>query len=96
MRFRWHGEARAEADAAAAFYKDKQSGLAVRFLDALDDALHRIQRHPLAYRQVENEIRKCRVTHFPYCVIYRTRSEYIEILAVMHLRRAPGYWKERR
>ena len=96
MKLRWHREARAEADAAAAFYKDKQPGLAVRFLDGLEDALHRIQRHPLAYRQVENEVRRCRVTHFPYGVIYRVRSDLIEVIAVMHLRRAPGYWKERR
>lgn len=96
MRFRWHGEARAEVNDAASFYKEKQSGLAVRFLDSLEDALRRIERHPLAYRQVENDVRKCRVTHFPYGVIYRVRSEYIEILAVMHLRRTPGYWKERR
>ena len=46
MKLRWHPEARAEADAAAAFYKDKQPGLALRFLDSLEEALHRIQRHP--------------------------------------------------
>ena len=95
MKLRWHGEARAEADAAAAFYNDKQPGLAQRFLDDLEDALHRIQRHPQAYRQMEGEIRKGRVAHFPYGVIYRARSGVIEIIAVMHLRRAPGYWKER-
>ena len=70
MKLRWHAEARAEADAAAAFYNDKQSGLAQRFLDDLEEALHRIQRHPQAYRQVEATIRKCRVAHFPYGVIY--------------------------
>lgn len=59
MKLRWHGEARAEADAADAFYNEKQTGLAQRFLDDLEDTLHRIQRHPLAYRQVEGEIRKC-------------------------------------
>jgi plasmid stabilization system protein ParE len=96
MKLRWHGEARMEADAAAAFYNDKQPGLAQRFLDDLEEALHRIRRHPLAYRQVENDVRKCRVAHFPYGLIYRVRTEHIEILAVMHLRRAPGYWKERR
>ena len=30
MKLRWHGEARVEADAAAAFYNDKQPGLAQR------------------------------------------------------------------
>jgi toxin ParE1/3/4 len=95
MKLRWHAEARAEADAAAAFYNDRQPGLAQRFLDDLEEALHRIQRHPQAYRQVEAAIRKCRVAHFPYGVIYRVRTDVIEIIAVMHLRRAPGYWKQR-
>jgi plasmid stabilization system protein ParE len=92
VKLRWHGEARAEADAAAAFYNEKQAGLAQRFLDK---ALHRIQRHPQVYRQMEGDIRKCRVPHFPYGVIYRIRPDSIEIVAVMHLRRLPGYWKQR-
>jgi len=95
MKLRWHGEARAEADAAAAFYNEKQPGLAQRFLDDIEDALHRIQRHPQAYRLVEGDIRKCRVAHFPYGIIYRVRSDLIEIIAVMHLRRSPAYWKQR-
>lgn len=95
MTLRWHAEARKEADAAAAFYHDKQPGLAQRFLDDLEDALHRIQRQPQAYRQVEHAVRKCRVTHFPYGVIYRVQSDLIEVIAVMRLRRAPGYWKQR-
>lgn len=95
MKLRWHPEARAEADAAAAFYKDKQPGLALRFLDSLEEALHRIQRHPQAYRQLSGEVRRCRVRHFPYGVIYRARTDFIEVIAVMHLRRSPGYWKAR-
>ncbi len=95
MSLRWHEKARAEADAAAAFYSDKQPGLAQRFLDDLEETLHRIQRRPRAYRQVEGEIRKCRVAHFPYGIIYRVRSEAIEIIAVMHLRQFPGYWRQR-
>ena len=95
MTFRWHGKASAEADAAAAFYNDKRPGLAQRFLDELEGTPHRLQRHPQAYSQVEGEIRKSRVAHFPYGIIYRARPDVIEIIAVMHLRRSPGYWKQR-
>ena len=95
MELRWHDEAKAEADAAAAFYQEKQPGLAQRFIDNLEGALRRIQRHPLAYRIVEGEVRKCRVPHFPFGVIFRVRTGQIEIIAVMHLRRAPRYWKTR-
>ncbi|WP_424204564.1 hypothetical protein [Sulfuricaulis sp.] len=35
------------------------------------------------------------MAHFPYGIIYRVRFDVIEIIAVMHLRRSPGYWKQR-
>lgn len=95
MKIRWHGEAIAEVDAAASFYKEIQSELAHRFLDELEAALHRLQRQPLAYRLIEGNIRKCRIAHFPYGLIFRLQDDAIEILAVMHLRRLPGYWKQR-
>ena len=41
MKLRWHEEARVEADAAAAFYNDKQPGLAQRFIDNLKGSLSR-------------------------------------------------------
>jgi len=93
---RWHKEARLEAEAAASFYRERQPGLEVRFLDSLEDALRRIQRHPLIYRKVEGDLRKCKLPHFPYGIVYRIRSETIEIIAVMHTCRAPGYWKQRK
>lgn len=95
MQVRWHPEARFEADEAARFYAERQPGLDRRFLDILEDALHRIRRRPQMYPKVEGEIHKCRLPRFPYGVIYRTKPETVEILAVMHLRREPGYWKAR-
>ena len=34
-------------------------------------------------------------TEFPYALLYRVWNEQIEILAVMHLSRKPGYWADR-
>ena len=95
MRVVWHREARIEADEAASFYGARQPGLDRRFLDILEDALHRISRRPHMYPKVEGDIHKCRLPRFPYGVIYRTKSETVEILAIMHLKREPGYWKAR-
>ena len=39
--------------------------------------------------------RRCLLHRFPYGVIYRTRSESIQIVAVMHLHRKPNYRIER-
>ncbi len=94
--YRLHPEAFQEIDEAAAFYKERQPGLERRFLEALQDAITRIRRNPLLHRRVEGEVRKCRLLRFPYGVIYRLDgSDHVEILAVMHLRRQPGYWKSR-
>lgn len=94
--YRLHPEAFREADEAAAFYKDRQLGLEKRFLQALQDAITRIQRNPHLYRRIEGDVRKCRLLRFPYGVIFRIdESGHLEILAVMHLRKNPGYWKTR-
>ncbi len=93
--YQFHPEALQEADEAASFYQSQQSGLETRFLEALEDAITRIQRNPLLYRRIDGEARKCRLLRFPYGIIYRSKEDYIEIIAVMHLRRQPGYWKLR-
>ena len=85
----------AEADAAAVFYEERQNGLGARFVAALDDTIDWICRNPEIYKEVEASVRKCRLMRFPYGVIFRERKEAIEIIAVMHLRREPGYWKAR-
>ena len=94
--YRIHPTARREIEAAALYYQEKQSGLERRFLNALEDAIRRIRTTPSIYRPIEGDIRKCRLPRFPFGVIFRDRPERIEILAVMHLRREPGYWKGRR
>jgi len=32
---------------------------------------------------------------FPYAVLYEAKPDYAWILVVMHLKRRPGYWRER-
>ncbi len=95
MHVRWHPEAQGEAAEAAQFYWERQPGLEQRFLDILEDALHRILRRPQLYPKVVGDIHKCKLPRFPYGLIYRAKPDAIEVLAVMHLRREPGYWKPR-
>ena len=93
--FHFHPEALLEADEAAKFYEERQNGLGKRFIEALTDTINRIKRDLKLYRKIDDNIRKCRLLYFPYGVIYRDKNEFIEIIAVMHLRRKPGYWKSR-
>ena len=99
-RIEFHAEARTELIETARYYKAQQPGLGKRFLAAVRDGTQRIQTHPLLYRVVEEDsrgdLRQCRILRFPYGLIYRTKPDTIESIAVMHLHRRPGYWESRR
>lgn len=93
--FRFHPEALREADEAAKYYEERQKCLGGRFVEALSVTINCIIRTPKLYGKLYDEIRKCRLLRFPYGVIYRDKADFIEIIAVMHLKRKPGYWKSR-
>jgi plasmid stabilization system protein ParE len=95
MPVRFEGGAREELAAAATYYNEQQPGLGFRFVSAVEGTISRVQRAPYLHRALEDDLRKIRVRKFPYAVIYRTREQQIEVIAVMHLRRRPGYWRER-
>ena len=93
--FHFHPEALLEANESAKFYEEKQEGLGKRFVEALTDAITRIRRRPELFGRVDANIRKCRILRFPYGVICRDKKKSVEIIAVMHLKRKPDYWKKR-
>jgi plasmid stabilization system protein ParE len=91
--FGFHQAALKEADEAANFYEKRQKGLGKRFIEALTDAINKIRSNPKLYGKVDDNIRKSRVLRFPYGIIYRVQNEYIEIIAVIHFKKKPDYWK---
>ena len=93
--FFFHPEAYQELIESVKYYEVQKSGLGQRFLDTVIDAIQRIRTHPLLYHQIDNGCRQCRIPWFPYGVIYRIKDNRIEIIAVMHLHRQPGYWRGR-
>ena len=92
---RFHPGAEAEMMSAAVFYETQQKDLGKRFLASVQDALNRIQVNPLLYKEIEDSVRRCLTTTFPFGVIFRIMPDQYVIIAVMHLHRAPGYWKSR-
>ncbi|TAN70992.1 MAG: type II toxin-antitoxin system RelE/ParE family toxin [Methylobacter sp.] len=95
MKFFLHPQAQEELEQAILFYKKQQAGLEKRFIEAVEDAINRACRNPLLYRTID-DVRKCRLLHFPYAIIFRTKSAQVEIIAIMHLRKQPNYWQSRK
>ena len=95
MTFSFHPEAETEFIEAVSYYEDREPGLGYDFSIQVFGAIQNIVTYPNAWPVVEDGIRRCLVNRFPYGVIYSIEGKEALILAVMHLRRHPGYWKNR-
>ena len=89
-------EADAEMAEAARWYESHRQGLGIEFLDAVDGAVTRIAETPRVGSMVPgvSDASICRrpVRRFPYHVVYLELADRLQILAVAHDRRRPGYW----
>jgi len=95
MRFYFHPEAEAELDKAVEYYEQRQQGLGLEFVEEVYATVTRIIQYPNAWSALSKNSRRCLVSRFPYGVIYQIKSNTLRIIAVAHLNRRPGYWKER-
>lgn len=95
MIFSFHPEAEAEFLEAIAYYENYERGLGYDFSIEVHSAIQNIVSYPAAWPVLEDDIRRCLVNRFPYGVVYSIEQDGIFILAVMHLRRSPDYWKNR-
>jgi toxin ParE1/3/4 len=92
----FHPEALAEAEAALAWYGERSVRAAEAFLSELEKAVEAVSETPRRWPPFELDARRYPLQRFPYLLIYREKAEWIEILAVAHGRRRPGYWRSRK
>ena len=84
-----------EVEEASDYYEQQRAGLGHEFFLAYEEAVKQILAFPGAWSKVEANCRRRRFKKFPYGVVYRVHEDSIYVVAVMHLRRKPGYWKRR-
>ena len=95
MTFSFHPEAELEFLEAINYYEDRERGLGYDFAIEVFNTIQNIVNYPTAWPIIEQDMRRCLVNRFPYGVIYSVEHDEVFILAVMHLRRHPDYWKKR-
>ena len=91
-----HPAAVSEAADAIRFYECRDPDLGGRFKAEVFASIERARTQPRLYREFEVGLRKVKTDCFPYFVIFRVRNEdQIQVLAIAHASRRPGYWKKR-
>lgn len=95
MRHEFHPEALLEFEEAVQFYKQRGRNLGRRFAREIRTTIARIAATPDRWRTLEEDVRRCLVRVFPYAVLYTIEEDHILIVAIMHGKRRPGYWRHR-
>jgi plasmid stabilization system protein ParE len=96
MSYVFHPQAEGEYLEAIAFYESRRRGLGAVLVAELERAMTRVCTAPEKLSVSEPpDIRRCNLSRFPYPIIFRQRGQGIEILAVAHHRRRPGFWGPR-
>jgi len=91
-----HDEASAEYDAAFDWYLQRSPDAALKFDAEVEHALSQIVEAPRRWALGTHSTRKFLLRQFPFILIYLERpSGVIQIVAVAHTSRRPGYWKDR-
>lgn len=90
-----HPEAVREAVAAREWYENKSPAAAAAFFAELDSGIDDIRNTPELYSPYLHGTRRYLMRRFPYLIVYRIVSHAIQVIAVAHVRRQPGYWKTR-
>ena len=88
--------AREEFLEAIGWYSERSRTSAMGFLAAYQEARERISSHPDRWPELEPGVRRVLLRRYPYSLLYVIEDDHVLILAVMHQRRDPGYWHDRR
>jgi toxin ParE1/3/4 len=91
----FHEEAAAEYEAAFDWYFERSHLAAQKFSTELTQAIASVTESPQRWPTYLLSTRRFFLRHFPFAVVYRELPSIIQIVAVAHGHRRPGYWKQR-
>ncbi len=87
--------ARAEFDAAALWYEDRQVGLGTQFVSEINRVIDLASNYPERFPTKHPGIRCAQARRFPYSVFFHPEAARVVVLAVFHARRDPTIWQSR-
>ena len=94
-RVEFHPHAQEEFISAAQFYEAKFENLGMAFIRSVQHTATTLREFPERGRRFGRRLRRVLVPGFPYALLYKLESDRIYIVAVAHVTRRPGYWRDR-
>ncbi len=95
MRLVLHPAADSEFTEAVRYYAEVSDKLGERFARHIEGLIREIDANPNRFRIFDPPAKRHFRRQFPYAVLYVDLAERIWIVAIMHFKQRPGYWRER-
>jgi toxin ParE1/3/4 len=95
LSVRFHPEAAEEAQASVDWYRARSAEAAAGFVAELDYAIEQVAELPETWSSYIANTRRFVFRVYPFSVVYRITEDSVEIVAVAHAKRKPGYWASR-
>jgi toxin ParE1/3/4 len=92
---RFHEDAVTEYEAAFEWYFLRSEFVASRFAEEINRGIAMISDAPKRWPIANHGTRKFLLQRFPFVLFYRVIPSGVQVLAVAHGHRKPGYWKSR-
>lgn len=91
----FHPEASQEYLEAIEYHAAVSVELGERFDSEIQRLVGEITRDPQRFFRFHPPVQRVLSPEFPYSVVYLDQLDRVWIVAVMHPKRRPGYWKQR-
>ena len=95
MHVKLHPLADEELVSATDWYLARSPAAAIAFVHAMEHAVERIGEAPERYPLTSFGRRRFVLLNYPFDLVYRILENEVEIIAVSHHARRPGYWRNR-
>jgi len=92
---RLHPLAEQELHAALRWYEERNELVAQILVIEFEAALDLITESPARWPRISRRCRRFVLGRFPFSIVYMLRGGCIEVIALAHHRRRPGYWGAR-
>jgi plasmid stabilization system protein ParE len=92
---RFHPAAAQEAEEAYDWYAARNPAAAYGFREELRPAVEAVAESPGSWPRYGARAQRYVFPRFPFSLVYVRRPEEVEVVAVAHGRRRPGYWRSR-
>ena len=93
--YRVHAQAWLEIEAAIDWYEQRSSEAGVAFIAAIVDALEKISGAPERWPEYLHGTQRFVLRRFPFSAIYLNSRDVVDVVAIAHNKRKPGYWERR-